>query len=179
MIFAPRFWVDSQLECEKLEASEKTHLVVVSGYGWGKNLFFFFYFYPHQNLLLSGTLRMKLFTPSLFALWSWQLQSTQRNETAPGKGSHVPTKEDVQSTAFFFVSHTSLPLSKSSDWMVTAASTYLTHNKLQNIIRTATSQNSCMPHWGTCKIRTTERVVNLYCSYLILRDDWRKADYSS
>lgn len=163
----------TQLECEKLG---KTHLVFVLGYDLGKNLFFSFYLNPHQNLFLSGILRKKLFTPaSLFPLWSWQQQSIQRNETAPGKDSHVLTTEDLQSTAFFFLPPTLPPL-KYNQWLDGgSASTYLTHNKLQNIIRIATSQNSCMPHWGTCKIRRTEHLVEWYCIYLILRDDRRKA----
>lgn len=73
------------------------------------------------------------------------------------------------------LSPTPLPLSTTSDWMVASTSTYLTCNKLQSIVRIATSQNSCMPHRGTCKIRGAESVVKLYGIYLILRDDRRKA----
>lgn len=140
---------------------------------WPRKEFVFpFHFNPHQNWLLSGTLRMKLFTPaSLLPLWSWQLQSIQRNETAPGKDS---LGGRAVNSILLCPPHLCL-LSITSDWMVASTSTYLTCNKLQSIVRIATSQNSCMPHGGTCKIRGADSVVKLYGIYLILRDDRRKA----
>lgn len=101
--------------------------------------------------------------------------SQHKKRNSPRKrltGSHCrgPTCSQQHSS----LSPTPLPLSTASEWMVTSTSTYLTCNRLQNIIRIATSQNSCMPHWGTYEIRRAERLVKLYCIYLI-RDDRRKA----